>query len=93
LSSGSTAGAGACEEQTSSRLFSSLLLQTPKCDVNALAKSEQVKTFCVKEYYLDSKNSLYATLTQIGFNEFHYACTLADNGFPHDSDQNKYGAW
>ena len=64
-----------------------------KMPVNALAKSEQVKTFCVKEYYLDSKNSLYATLTQIGFNEFLCACTLADNGFPHDSDQNKYGAW
>ena len=78
--------AGVFDEQTSYRLFLSSLLHTTKCDINTLAKSEQVKSFCVKEYYLDSKDSLYATPVQIGFNKFRCACTQADSEFPHDGE-------
>ena len=82
--------------------ISHLLLHTPKCHVNTLAKRQQVKTFCVKEHHLDSKDSPYATVVQISFNKFHSACTPADSEFPHDSEsfaaifkdeRNKYGAW
>ena len=59
--------------------FSRLLLHTPICNVNTLPKKGQVKTFYVKEYHLDSKDSPYATLVQIGLNKFPCACTSAVN--------------
>ena len=77
------------DEQTSYRLFLSSLLHPTKCDVNTLAKSEQVKRFCVKEYYLKyylKIKCMHATLVQIGFNKFRCACTQADSGFPHDGE-------